>query len=64
LIQDQARMRNLDSRNPAAQIRLFQISIPQLLRGDFFNSIGHKQTSKLASAVSPFDAVDGSSLGA
>src|SRR5258708_24401012 len=44
---------NIDSRrvpneqhrfkNPFARIRLFQILIPQLRFGDFFNSIGHER---------------------
>jgi len=44
LIQDQAQPRNLDSKIHLFGIRLFQILIPQLHFGDFFNTIGHKQT--------------------
>jgi hypothetical protein len=31
--------------NPLALIRLLRIHIPQLIRGDFFDSIGQTETS-------------------
>ena len=35
-------------KNPFVRIRLFQILIPQLHFGDFFNSIGTKRTSNMS----------------
>jgi hypothetical protein len=43
LIQDQGQTRNLDSKI-YLPIPLFQIRIPQLLCGDFFNSIDPTET--------------------
>jgi hypothetical protein len=39
LIQDQAPVRNVDSKKPLFSIRLLHFPIPQLPRGDFFDSI-------------------------
>jgi hypothetical protein len=46
LIQDQAQPRKIDSKNPFVRIRLFQILIPQLHFGDFFNTIGQLRSSE------------------
>jgi hypothetical protein len=56
LIQDQAQPRNLESKIHLFAIRLFQILIPQLHFGDFFNTIDPQATSaglKFRSAESP-----------
>src|SRR5262249_13302566 len=41
------------SKNPFVRIRLFQILIPQLHFGDFFNSFGAKRTSNAPSPGVP-----------
>jgi hypothetical protein len=43
LIQDQAQVRNVDSKKPLFSIRLLHFPIPQLPRGDFFDSIDPKR---------------------
>jgi hypothetical protein len=45
LIQDQAPVRNVVSKKPLFSIRLLHFPIPQLPRGDFFDSIGHSRRS-------------------
>jgi putative ABC transport system substrate-binding protein len=44
LIQDQAPVRNVDSKKPLFSIRLLHFPIPQLPRGDFFDSIDPSET--------------------
>jgi hypothetical protein len=46
LIQDQAPGRNVDSKNQLFSVRLLHFPIPQILRGDFFDSIGPTRTSR------------------
>jgi hypothetical protein len=43
LIQDREPTRNLDSKNPHAWIRSFQILISHFFCGDFFESIGQNR---------------------
>ena len=52
-IQEQMKMRNLDSKTRPPGIRSFQIPIPQFVYGDFFDSIGHLQPSSAGVAYRP-----------